>query len=621
MMAVLPVIVSFGGINAAGRSSFHHGYRRMVHEALDPTTMLPTWQDLAGLMNLDASAGITPELIEQIKNGTLIRRIEQAHYDPAAIYYQRSAQLKQPQGFQFTVKRNQLPEQMPETWQVTELGDGQLQVTVQDQLNVMVPGHYEGAVSSAGQLPSGFDPASLYNSRHHPRALTMTVYGASDAIQSMGMDWQEVLKHIRPDQVSVYSGSSVAQVDNRGMAGLFQAPITGSRISSKMMPLSLAEMSADFINSYLLNSVGSTGTSVGACATYLYNLRQGVMDIQSGRARVALVGSTDAPVVPEIMEGFGVMGALANDDQIRKLDQSETVNNRRACRPFSSNCGFTMAESAQFMILMDDQLALELGANIHGSVADVFVNADANKKSISAPGVGNYVTMAKATALAKKILGDEGLQRTFVQAHGTGTPQNRVTESHILNEVAQTFGIQNWSVSAMKAYVGHSLGPAAADQIIPSLGVWAEGYIPGIKTIDHIADDVHQSNLDILMDHKAVGIRGEDMLGAVINSKGFGGNNASALILSPQQTTAMLAAKHGNSAVAHHARKNEHVAETAIQYDQSAIAGKSEVIYKFGESVMTEKDVEVSTSQLKLSEFVNEIDLASTYNFDDYLES
>ena len=86
---------------------------------------------------------------------------------------------------------------------------------------------------------------------------------------------------------------------------------------------------------------------------------------------------------------------------------------------------------------MDDALALELGATIHGAVTDVLVHADGYKKSISSPGVGNYITVAKAVARARRDFGDESVQRrSFVQAHGTGTPQNRTTESQILNGVA-----------------------------------------------------------------------------------------------------------------------------------------------------------------------------------------
>jgi acetoacetyl-[acyl-carrier protein] synthase len=300
------------------------------------------------------------------------------------------------------------------------------------------------------------------------------------------------------------------------------------------------------------------------------------------------------------MEGFRVMGALAEDHQLRDLDSSDVTDNRRACRPFSSNAGFTIAESAQFMILMDDELAMELGATVFGAVADVFVNADANKKSISSPGIGNYVTMAKATALAKGILGDD-INKTFVMAHGTGTPQNRITESHILDEVAQQFGIENWAVSAIKSYIGHSLGPAAADQITAALGVWHTGFIPGIQSIDHIAEDVHQSNLNILMDHQAVGDEGEEMLGTVINSKGFGGNNASALVLSPAKTRQLMAQRHGDAQFNRYRDKNEPVREAQSQNDDKTCREGVQAIYSFGESVMSGDDVAISQNNIKLS--------------------
>ena len=107
-----------------------------------------------------------------------------------------------------------------------------------------------------------------------------------------------------------------------------------------------------------------------------------------------------------------------------------------------------------------------------------------------------------------------------MQAHGTGTPQNRVTESHILNELAKLFGIEDWLVSAVKAYVGHSLAPAGGDQLASVLGAWQHGFIPGINTIDHIAEDVHASHLRLPMQH--VPFDPQAMPGAIINSKGFG---------------------------------------------------------------------------------------------------
>ena len=267
---------------------------------------------------------------------------------------------------------------------------------------------------------------------------------------------------------------------------------------------------------------------------------------------------------------------------------------------------------------MDDELALQLGVTIYGSIADVFVNADANKKSIAGPGVGNYITVAKAASLAKAILGQEGLQKTYVQAHGTGTPQNRTTESHILNEVAKTFSIKNWPVSAIKSYVGHSVSAAGGDQLIAALGVWQYGWIPGIKTIDHIAEDVYQSNLSILMDHQFVGHQGSDIDGVIINSKGFGGNNASALVLSPNQTLSMLKNKYSAEAMVEYNAKNAIIKAKCTAIDLKTCHGDERIIYKFGESVMDKDSVSITEDKITLSEFAQAIDLPTSNPYEAY---
>lgn len=603
-MAVLPVIVGIGGINCAGRSSGFHSYKRMVHEILPDSILESTWQDLANRMGFSVNAAVaSTEAIDAVKNGTLLRKIDS--FDPDNVSSHHKAKLSN--SF-FVMKKSNLPAPIPSSWRIEELENNEVKVYVTEALDIVWADKKPLEVTSGGNIPAGFDPGKLYNSHHHPRGLKLAVYGASDAINSLGMEWSEILKHIKPDEVSVYAGSSISQVDENSLGGLFSNPATGNRISSKMLALSFPQMSADFINSYIINSVGSTGTNVGACATFLYNLKQGVLDLQLGNAKVVIVGVSEAPIIPEVIEGFRVMGALATDEALCGLDNSTVVDNRRACRPFSTNVGFTLAESAQFVVLMSDELALKLGANIYGSVADVFINADANKKSIASPGIGNYVTVAKATALAKAILKGD-LDQTYVQAHGSGTPQNRTTESHILNEVAKTFAIKSWPVAAIKSYVGHSLGAASGDQLIASLGVWQYGWIPGIKTIDHIAPDVHQSNLNILLDHCNVGEKGINMKGVIINSKGFGGNNATALVLSPMQTMSMLQKKYGAAVIDAYNAKNEQVKSNSVAADLRARTGNENIIYRVGEAVMDASSVSITPTAITLSEFAQKISL------------
>lgn len=600
-MKKLPVIVGIGGINAAGRSSGFHSYKRMLCETLTAEELNNTWHDLANRMELENSAEISADTIETIKAGTLVRRIE--NFDPDNVLCHHKSTLEKDSSL--LIKKSKLSKALKENFDIAENESQHVKLTAKKTIDILLPDTMPLPVTSAGSIPKGFDLSKLYNSHHHPRGLQLAVYGASDALNSLGFEWSFLLEHIRPDQISVYAGSALSQIDENSLQGLIAEPLCGNRINSKMMALSLAEMPADFVNSYVINSVGNTGNNVGACASFLYNLRQGMLDIQLGKARVALVGNAEAPIVPEVIEGFRVMGALATDESICKLDESEIPNNRRACRPFSSNSGFTLAEAAQFFILMDDELALQLGANIYGSVADVFVNADANKKSIASPGIGNYITVAKATALAKAILGEQGLQKTYVSAHGTGTPQNRTTESHILNEVAKTFGIKSWPVTAIKSYVGHSVSVAGGDQLLAALGVWQYGFIPGIKTIDHIASDVHQTHLNILTKDHAASM----MEAAIINSKGFGGNNATGLILSPQKTLEILENRYGASKIASYKAKNQPIKAQSDARDLETCHGNERIIYKFGETVMDQASVSITTKTISLSEFKIDIDL------------
>lgn len=614
-MIKLPVIVGFGGMNAAGRSSGSHSYKRMVCDALSPSELASTWQDFAKRMGLPAEQEISEQTIKAIKEGTLVRRIQ--NFDPEYVPCHHKATFNpHASSAELHLKHHKLSPELAQQAEIKDLPDSMISATFHSALPILIQDTKKSEVSSGGEIPTGFDPAALYHSHHHPRGLMLTVYGASDALNSLGMEWVDLLKHVKPDEISVYAGSGMSQVDEHSMGGLFRQPLCGNRINSKMLPLSFAEMPADFINSYIINSVGTTGNNVGACASFLYNLRLGCLDIQQGRSKVAFVGNSEAPIVFDILEGFRVMGALATDESLCSLDQSDKPNHRRACRPFSTNSGFTLAESAQFFILMSDELAIELGATIYGSVADTFVNADANKKSIASPGVGNYVTVAKATALAKMLLGQAGLQNTYVQAHGTGTPQNRTTESHILNEVAKTFGIHKWPVSAVKAYVGHSISVAAGDQLCASLGVWQHGWIPGIKTIDHIASDVQASHLNILMDH--LPIQSQDLQAVIINSKGFGGNNASSLVLSPHKTLAMLSQRHGHAKLSAYRKKNEIIATQQAVRDADACQGKERIIYNFGNDVMDASHVSLTPDSVQLSSFEQTIDLPRINPYSDY---
>lgn len=579
----------------------------MVIDALPGAVAASTYRSLAGLMNIHKYTDDAATR-DYINAHTLVRKIE--CFDTAAIPWQRNVTLS-PTGesLGFKMQRRQLPDHVPSDWQITADGEKDVLVTVPGKLHALMEDMRGSRVTSAGQVPTGFDPNRLYQSRNHPRGLALTIFGASDAVRSLGIDWDVLRQNVQPDQFAVYSGSAMGQLDFDGTGGMMQSGLMGKRVTSKQLPLGLCEMPADFINAYVLGSLGATGATIGACATFLYNLRQGVEDIQSGRRRVVMVGNSEAPITPEIIEGYRTMGALAEDEALMQLDgRTDAADNRRACRPFSDNCGFTLSEAAVYTVLMDDALALELGLTIHGSVANVYVNSDGYKKSIPGPGVGNYVTVAKAMSLARRLIGDEGLQqRTYFQAHGTSTPQNRVTESHIMSALAGVFGIENWLVGAVKAYVGHSLAPAGGDQLAAIVGAWHHGWIPGITTIDHVADDVHREHLRFSMKH--VEIDPTKMDGAFINSKGFGGNNATALILSPTVTRKMLTQKHGAAALKAHERKHEGIRRQIDDYDVRMSRGEVAPIYQFGEGVLEATDLTITDTRISVPGYALPIEL------------
>ena len=330
----LPVIVGFGGYSAAGRSSSHQAFRRMILESLPVEEQQSTVASLACLMaqvtvdgesyrdsqgNLLSAAEVDKHFRSEVINGTLVRRVES--FDPAHVPGNKKISFtdEQHQQMVFSMLKRDLPRSIPEDWQVRNLDDGSVEITASSASEYLVESHYELAAKSAGQLPSGFSPGDHYNARFHPRGLQMAILGASDAVHSMGIEWDKVANSVSPDEVGVYSSSALSQMNEEGFGGLLQARLKGNRTTAKQVPLGLNSMPADFINAYVLGSVGHTEAITGACASFLYVLQAAVRDIRNGRRRVAILGNAEAGVTPEIMEGFSNMNALGSEENLCKL--------------------------------------------------------------------------------------------------------------------------------------------------------------------------------------------------------------------------------------------------------------------------------------------------------------
>ncbi|MEK9650209.1 MAG: beta-ketoacyl synthase [Gammaproteobacteria bacterium] len=540
----LPVIVSYGGINAAGRSVFDLAHKRMVFDSLSENLQSEVLQSLGVLCNSTDK--------QYLLSKSLIRTIDE----------------------DFFVKHCYRDPKLP--------------------------------TRAGGQLPSGFNPALTYNARQHPRALAMTIFAASDAVKNLGIPWESIIKKISLERISCISGCAIAQGDKFGMGGMFQANLSGSRATSKHLAMSLGEMSADFAHSYVLGSMGVTGNHMGACATFHYNLRLGIELIKHNQSDICFVGAAESGIVPEVYEAFAATKGLAEDDNTLELqkelgEQFAYPDHRKICRPFGKNVGMSLGEAAQFIILMSDELAIELGLPIYGAAISSHIHADGYKKSISGPGAGNYISFGKCLNDIVSMGDSSLLREVFIHAHGTGTPQNRVTESHILSSLCGTFGMQNVPVTAIKSYLGHSLACAGGDQIISALGSFQTGIIPRIASIQETATDVFTENLNFLIEDMPC----FDKNFVVLNSKGFGGNNASALLTSHSQALGMLEHKHGKEMLLRWQKLNEQVQSKRELFKTEVLNASPTSRYIFGEKV-TEGITDLEFTREAIFDRVNE---------------
>jgi acetoacetyl-[acyl-carrier protein] synthase len=164
----------------------------------------------------------------------------------------------------------------------------------------------------------------------------------------------------------------------------------------------------------------------------------------------------------------------------------------------------------------------------------------------------------------------------------------------LLNKVAEAFGVSEWPVAAIKSYVGHSLGAAAGDQLTATLGIWQHGMIPRIHTVGELADDVVADRLRFALTEQDSSERDY----ALINSKGFGGNNATAALLSPDTTEQMLARAHGQAEIAAWRDRREAVAAAQATTEAERIAGNWAPSYHFDEGVLTDSDVTVTSESI-----------------------
>ena len=260
---------------------------------------------------------------------------------------------------------------------------------------------------------------------------------------------------------------------------------------------------------HLAETFGTKGSPISlstACASGASAIQLGVEAIRRGEADAALCVATDGSVNPEALVRFSLLSALSTQNEPPQA----------AVRPFSKNRdGFVMAEGAGALVLESYEAATARGAKILGIVAGCGELADSFHRTRSSPDGKPII------GCVRNALSDAGIdsdQIDYINAHGTGTPENDKMEYLGISTV---FGerTREVPVSSNKSMVGHTLSAAGAVEAVFSLLTLEHQRIP--PTINYDVPDPA-----IPFDVVPNTARDARVTAVMSNSFGFGGQNA-----------------------------------------------------------------------------------------------
>ncbi len=260
---------------------------------------------------------------------------------------------------------------------------------------------------------------------------------------------------------------------------------------------------------HLAETFGTKGSPISlstACASGASAIQLGVEAIRRGEADAALCVATDGSVNPEALVRFSLLSALSTQNDPPHA----------AVRPFSKNRdGFVMAEGAGALVLESYEAAVARGADILGIVAGCGELADSFHRTRSSPDGKPIIGCVRNALSDAGIVAD---QIDYINAHGTGTPENDKMEYLGISTV---FGERTSQVpvSSNKSMVGHTLSAAGAVEAVFSLLTLEHQRIP--PTINYDVPDP-----TIPFDVVPNTARDARVTAVMSNSFGFGGQNA-----------------------------------------------------------------------------------------------
>jgi 3-oxoacyl-[acyl-carrier-protein] synthase II len=264
---------------------------------------------------------------------------------------------------------------------------------------------------------------------------------------------------------------------------------------------------------HLSETFGTKGSPISlstACASGASAIQLGVEAIRRGEADAALCVATDGSVNPEALVRFSLLSALSTHNDPPQA----------AVRPFSKNRdGFVMAEGAGALVLESYEAATARGATVLGIVAGCGELADSFHRTRSSPDGKPIIGCVRNALSDAGIVSD---QIDYINAHGTGTPENDKMEylgiSSVFGERAKEI-----PVSSNKSMVGHTLSAAGAVEAVFSLLTLEHQRIP--PTINY---DIPDPAIPFdVVPNKA---RDARVTAVMSNSFGFGGQNATLIL-------------------------------------------------------------------------------------------
>jgi 3-oxoacyl-[acyl-carrier-protein] synthase II len=357
----------------------------------------------------------------------------------------------------------------------------------------------------AGEV-KGLDTAPAFPSpkdvRRADRYAQFGVYAGWLAMKDTGADFDKLNR----DEIGVIIGSGIGGLETTTSQLKILLERGPGRISPFMIPMLISNIASGLFSMYQ-SFRGPNFATCSACATANHAIGEAWRTIKMGEAVMMFAGGAEAAVVPIGIGGFCAMRAMStrNDDP------------KTASRPFDRDRdGFVMGEGAGVVVLEELEHAKKRGAKIYCEVTGYGNTADAYHLTSPSPdGEG-------ASRCMKMALRNGGLNITditYINAHGTSTPQGDICETQAIKAV---FGdhAKNLAVSSTKGATGHMLGAAGAVEMTACAMAIKHGIVPptiNIQNQDPACD----------LDYVANAAREMKVNAIVNNSFGFGGHNAS----------------------------------------------------------------------------------------------